>query len=287
MGSGSKWLFRCPETVPRHLNFLTIHILAYNCQGSKRTQMEKIIVTLTFILCSFTIKAQKPDTIQVGHVFKHLQHLEMDTTRELIYTESNGSTKFSAMKIKTVREVKIKGKSYLEFQHKWMTGNEKSDGNFYFLCEPKTLRPIIHIRNTARAGIEAYQFSDSKVTSLDSIEKNSVKDLNIDLEVPTYVWEIDLETYSLLPMKKGYQVVMNFYHPGGPEPDYYLLSVEKDEKISLPDGSKLDCWVLYTNYGGKQESRFWYSKKDQNFIKMESNYGGFKIFHRFFSRGYI
>ena len=109
---------------------------------------------------------------------------------------------------------------------------------------------------------------------LDTVKNNTISDFDLALEVPTYNWEIDIETYSLLPMKDGYKAVMNFYHPGATTPPkYYMLEVEKSEKLMLPNGDHIDCWVLFTDYGGTQPSRFWYTMKDQNFIKMEGQYG--------------
>lgn len=240
------------------------------------SSMKKIIALICMLYCT-AIMAQEVDTIRMGRTFKNYNQLEMGTMKEVIYTEVNGVTRFGAMKIKSVKEVEIEGKKYLEFKHTWMSGNTDFNGDFYYLCEPQTLKPVLHIRNTKQNGKEGFRFTETAITPLDSVKDNVVKDLNIQLEVPTYVWEIDLETYSLLPMKKGYQAVMNFYHPGGPAPAYYTLKVEKDEKLKLPNGEVLDCWVLFTDYGGTQPSRFWYTKKGQNFVKMEGDYGQVKI----------
>ncbi|MEQ9467343.1 MAG: hypothetical protein RLN88_08015 [Ekhidna sp.] len=237
----------------------------------------KTFTTTLCILSYSWILAQEIDTIRMGQTFENYDDLEMGTMKEVIYTEVNGATRFGAMKIKSVKEVEIDGKKYLEFKHTWMSGNTDFNGDFYYLCEPQTLKPVLHIRNTKQKGKEGFRFTDTAIIPLDTVQDNVVKDLDIQLEVPTYAWEIDLETYSLLPMKKGYQAVMNFYHPGGPAPAYYTLKVEGDEKLVLPSGETMDCWVLFTDYGGTQPSRFWYTKRGQNFVKMEGNYGQVKI----------
>lgn len=237
----------------------------------------KKLITLICLLFMMNAVAQEIDTIRMGRVFKNYDQLEMETMREVVYTEVEGKVRYLIMKTMSINEVSIGGKDYLEFIHTWESGNPDTDGGFYYLCEPKTLKPVLHIRNTKRNGREGFRFTDTSITPLDSVKGNAVKDLNIQLKVPTYVWEIDLETYSLLPMKRGYQAVMNFYHPGGSPPAYYLLKVERDEKVTLPNGKVMDCWVLYTDYGGTQPTYFWYTKKSQNFVKMESDYGKMKI----------
>jgi hypothetical protein len=80
-----------------------------------------------------------------------------------------------------------------------------------------------------------------------------------------------------LPLEVDYEAVMNFYHPGGSAPNFYHLKVLGSEKLILPDGTEMDCWILFTDYGGTQPTRFWYTKVNQNFVKMEGEYNKLKI----------
>lgn len=61
-------------------------------------------------------------------------------------------------------------------------------------------------------------------------------------------------------------------------PAFYNLKVEGGDKLTLPNGETLDCWVIFTDYGGTQPTRFWYTKKGQNFVKMEGQYNQVKIY---------
>ena len=232
----------------------------------------KQFLTFIFISLYVSTQAQSIDTIRVGEHFKKIDQLEMGTTREIIFTELDGLTRSISLKTKTTKKVSINGVDYLAFTHQWATGNPETSGDFYYLCEPETLRPVQHIRNTKRNGKEAFSFHGMKIMGLDSAKDNSKQDFSLDLTEPTFNWEIDLETYSLLPMKDGYEAVMNFYHPGGSAPNFYNLKVIGSEKLLLPDGSEMDCWILFTDYGGTQPTKFWYTKTNQNFIKMEGKY---------------
>lgn len=237
----------------------------------------KHIIALITMICSWQLKAQIVDTIRVGDQFKMIDQLEMGTTKDIIFTEMGGITRSVSLKTKTTKKVKINGIEYLAFTHNWETGNPETSSDFYYLCEPKTLKPILHIRNTKHNGKEAFSFQGMKIVGLDSATGNSKKDFSLDLIEPTYNWEIDLETYSLLPMKMGYEAVMNFYHPGGSAPNFYHLKIIGDEKLMLPDGREMDCWILHTDYGGTQPTKFWYTKKNQNFIKMQGQYNQLTI----------
>lgn len=234
---------------------------------------------LTMILIGFglSLQAQSIDTIRVGHKFSMINQLEMGTTHDIIYMELDGAVRSVSLKTKTTETININGIDYLAFTHQWATGNPETSGDFYYLCEPETLKPVQHIRNTKRNGKEAFSFQGMKIVGLDSAKDNSHKDFRFELIEPTFNWEIDLETYSLLPMKDGYEAVMNFYHPGGSAPNFYHLKIIGSENLILPNGSKMDCWILFTDYGGTQPTRFWYTKVNQNFVKMEGEYNKLKI----------
>ncbi|MGD1961200.1 MAG: hypothetical protein ACFB2Y_20255 [Fulvivirga sp.] len=102
---------------------------------------------------------------------------------------------------------------------------------------------------------------------------------SLELKEPIFNFEIDLETFSALPLSDSYQAVLRFYHPGSDYsgPQWYLITVERSEELILPSGLKVDTWVLFMDYNGSQPTRFWYTKEGQDFMKMEGDYNGTKI----------
>lgn len=237
----------------------------------------KQIITLIGLLVSAVTVAQETDTIHVGIPFQRYGQMEFGQYQLVTYTEINGQVRMPSLKTVEVREVERGSRTLLSIRHSWVSGHPEGNGAFEYLCEPKTLRPVQHIRKTPKNGTEAFAFHKNQVMSLDTVADNALLDFNLPLSVPTYNWEADLETYSLLPMQEGYRAVMNFYHPGGSPPGYYLLEVVGSEQLSLPGGQKLNCWVLFTDYGGRQPTRFWYTKGTQLFIKMEGQFQHMKI----------
>lgn len=240
--------------------------------------MKNLILISILLSISLSFKSQAQsietiDTIRVGHRFKTIQFLEMGQTKDVIYTKVNNKIMSVSVNFKETKTIEVNGKKLLYFSHDVQSGNADRDGSFEYICEPETLRPIQLIRNSKRSGKEAFQFSESLISGLDSAVDNSQKDFELALSEKTYNWQIDLETYSLLPMTEGYHAVMNFYHPGSSsEPKFYHLKVIGSDTIQLPDSRSMDCWIIFTDYGGTQPTRFWYTKQGQNFVKMEGQY---------------
>lgn len=231
-----------------------------------------------FLLLFISVSAFGQDTLKVGHRFKAAKDLELGIQKDVMYTMVNGRVNSLSIKTRETKMVSINGKNYLSITHDSQTGKPDFDGWFEYICEPETLKPVQHIRRSKRAGNEAFSFSGMLISGLDSVVDNQQKDFELKLNEPTYNWEIDIETYSLLPMTEGYHAVMNFYHPGGnASPNYYHLKVIGSEEIVLPDKRKIDCWIVFSDYSGVQPTRFWYSKKGQNFVKMEGKYNQLTI----------
>lgn len=234
--------------------------------------------TIALILITLCLHLQAQDTLRVGHQFKNFSQLEMGTKKDLVYSEFQGKAVGMALKTRTTEMVEIEGKKLVKITHTWQSPGTEWAGNFVYWCEPGTMKPVQHIRTTKKNGIEGFSFQAGKITALDSVTDNAQGDFELALTEPTFNWEIDLETYSLLPMKEGYHAVMNFYHPGGSTPPkFYHLKVTGSEKVQLPNGKYMDCWIVFTDYGGTQPTRFWYTKKGQNFVKMEGEYNRMTI----------
>jgi hypothetical protein len=72
---------------------------------------------------------------------------------------------------------------------------------------------------------------------------------------------------------------MPFHHAGSQytEPGWYKYTVSS-EQINVDGLGEVATWVLHTDYKRTQPTKFWYTKKDRKFIKMEAEYKGMKIY---------
>lgn len=234
------------------------------------------IFTLALLFMTQTLMAQQQDTLHVGTVFKDFNKLNYETFEFEVYSERDGKKTPPVLMTSTTTKENINGRKYIAIRHTW--SSPKFNGNFYALLEPKTMRPVIQIRNLDK-GKEAYQFLEGRITGLDTAANNLEADYHLELPFPVFNFEIDLEIFSVLPLSENKTLMVPFYHAGSSSsPAYYEIKVEKTENLEIPEVGDVSCWVLFMNYGGIQPTRFWYTKKDRKFVRMEATYKGVRIF---------
>ncbi|GAB5410393.1 MAG: hypothetical protein BalsKO_27580 [Balneolaceae bacterium] len=239
-----------------------------------------LVAILTISSIVISPKAQEVDTIRVGDVFKNHHLLKEQTIDYLVHSEFKGFVRLGVLIRSSVKKIEHQGEDYISVEHDYYGPDKKTSGDFYSIVEPETFKPIIHIRNIGERGKEAYRFTEKALVALDTVKDNSEKGYNLDLEKPIFNFELDLTTFSMLPMREGYRAVLRFHHPGSKttKPDWYEIKVEGSEKIEIPGEKEVDTWILFMDYNGTQPTRFWYTKEGQEFVKMEGNYNGVKIY---------
>lgn len=240
----------------------------------------KFTLLFLFACTTASVIGQEIDTIRVGDQFKRFDQFSYEPMQYMIYAERGNTQRPSViMNVKKERIVQD-GNEYVAISHVWNGADKKLNGQFYSLVKPKTFEPVIHIRESEAKGTEAYRFSKRALVALDTVSNNAEVGYNLVLDESIFNFEIDLETFSLLPLKENYKAALHFFHPGSTfgGPDWYLIEVIGSEELILPGGKKIDTWILFMDYNGTQPTRFWYTKKNQEFIKMVADYNGTKIY---------
>ena len=168
-----------------------------------------------------------------------------------------------------------KGREVIEIEQHWFMADTAFNRYVYSLCDRKTFNPIYHYTKSTR-GVDAFDFSKSSVSGSDSVTSNTKKDLDVSLSDPTLNWEVDLEVFNTLPIKKtGQRFVINFYHPGGKSlPTYYEYVVTGEEKIKTIEERWIDCWLLKISYSEQNWAMFWIDKRSQEVLKVRDFYNG-------------
>jgi hypothetical protein len=241
----------------------------------------KIIKTSAFILAiivSSVLHAQNNiDTIHAGDGKLDLKYLPTGTQRYLVYIKTKDGDKKGIWlwERTTAREIR-ENKNTIVIRQQWKT----SDTGYNYrklesVVDPKTFTPIYHHTENPKTGSETFNLLSSEFLTVDPTANDARKNKNLDPMGTTFNWELDLETFPLLPLKEGKTFVINFYHPGGKtQPAWYNYTVTGTEKIATVNGEKVDCYKLYIDYGSNRgNSTWWLSKKTHEVLKMEEHFG--------------
>lgn len=119
-----------------------------------------------------------------------------------------------------------------------------------------------------------YLYQNQKLlTHTDTSQHNAAPFQLDDLE-HSFNWEMDMETFSMLPFAEGKVFWIKFYHPGSKTPPkYYKYEVDRSETLSF-NGEPHDCWVLKIEYSKQLWTEFWIDKTTFRTLKMKEAFFG-------------
>lgn len=199
------------------------------------------------------------------------------TTQYLVYSRDIESGKVTRMELwnRTTRLIEKDGKKLVETTQDWHLTGLTVNREIYSLNALDTFAPIYHRTiNGADKVVSAYTFSGTKITGDKSLENNSKADFSMEQVAATLNWELDMETFGLLPLQKGRTFRLNFYHPGSKTPpSVYDYTVTGEETLTDVRGEPLECWVLHIQYGDEGDANFWIAKDSRETMKMVERWG--------------
>jgi hypothetical protein len=240
--------------------------------------MKHDIFTLMVLLCSIPAFTQeKIDTIHLSDNRLQTKWLRPGKHSYLVFFEDSSGRKsrFSLWE-RNISFEKINRQDIILINQEWMSNDSMGSRKVISHIDRKSFSPVYHHTWSPRAGIQAYQFTQGIVKGVDSVTASTNKYFSISSSEPTLNWELDLETFSLLPYEEGKTFALNFYHPGSKTiPKFYNYKVTGSEKLTLLNGQLEDCWLLSIVYDEARNSKatFYISKKTQDVLKMVEHIG--------------
>jgi hypothetical protein len=158
----------------------------------------------------------------------------------------------------------------------WFGSDSTSFRQVYSINKVSDFAPLYHAETTGNK-TKAYNWNTDKITAADTVKDNAVENFSLDFKQPSFNWNLDIETFEMLPLASGKTFAINFYDAGLEPPMYVLYKVTGDEVLTTLNNDKVDCWKLFTesDYQGKHYSEtYWISKKAHEFLKEEDAFDG-------------
>lgn len=176
--------------------------------------------------------------------------------------------------LREIRKETRQGKDVFVITQNWYGSDSSSYRTVYSINSAADFIPQYY-KELTRGKLSAFDWKPDGIKSSDSVEGIANKDFALALTEPTYNWNLDIETFEMLPLAEGRSFVINFYDAGLSAPRYVRYQVSGSEKIALLDGQLTDCWKLSssdTTKGTVYSQTYWISKKDHQFIKEEGHF---------------
>jgi hypothetical protein len=245
--------------------------------------MKKYSLLMLLALClAFTLQAfAQTDTIRFKDKRLLTSALKPGLRQYLIYFQTVKEQK-SLRFWYWLRDIKIadrNGEKVFNITQHWFGSDTNSYRAVYSVNRVVDFAPLFH-SETIKGITRAYNWAPEKITGADTVAKNAQKGFALNFTSPNFNWNLDIETFEMLPLAAGKAFAINFYDAGLSPPEYVVYKVIGSEVLTTLNNEQADCWKLFTegDSGGKHYSEtYWISKKGHEFLKEEDAYpGGFR-----------
>lgn len=137
--------------------------------------------------------------------------------------------------------------------------------------------PVYH-KELVRGKLSAYDWGKDGIAGSDSVTDNARKGFSLAFAEPNFNWNLDIETFEMLPLAEGRSFLINFYDAGLDPPQYVRYTVKGSERLAMQEGGEVECWVLGTEgkspQGTTYTETYWISKKGHEFLKEVDHFNG-------------
>jgi len=234
---------------------------------------------MLIICCAISLSTQaQNDTIRFKDKRLIMSALKPGLKQYLVYFQ-NPKNKQSLrfwFWLRNVQPETRNGQKMIAITQHWYGSDSTTYRYMYSLNKADDFAPV-YITQTSKNTTKAYSWSATKVWGADTAANNAQKNFSLDLKNPSFNWELDIETFEMLPLAAGKTFVINFYDAGLTPPEYINYKVTGSDVLATVDNQKVDCWRLMTkgnNNGTTYTQTFWISKKNHEFLKEEDTYNG-------------
>jgi hypothetical protein len=236
-----------------------------------------IVILLSCFAISITANAQT-DTIRLKDKRLITSALKPGLKQYLVYFQTSAKHKSLGFWF-WLRDIKIEnrnGEKVFAITQHWYSNDTNSYRSVYSINRAADFAPIYHAE-TIKNITKAYNWGGDKITGADTVAQNAQKGFTLDFNLPNFNWNLDIETFEMLPLAAGKTFAINFYDAGLDPPAYVNYKVTGSEIVTTLNNEQVDCWKLFTegdNNGSHYSETYWISKKGHEFLKEEDAFNG-------------
>jgi hypothetical protein len=243
----------------------------------------KLFFTIGLILLSVAGKSQKRDTVTIDGSNVRTANLKPGINRYLVYSKNGRDSSRTKYQLWTriIDTVTYKEKGAISITQVW-EDNDTILHKVYSICDKNTFQTFFQQSWWKGFGTFSFDFANGTATV------NELPLLDTDTSVQKkrmysgfkaaqtghfFNWHLDLETFSILPLKENTTYRINFYDPGLAPPQFQFYTVTASATLSGYNNQSIDCWLL-THENGTSKEVFWISKITNEVVKLEQQFNG-------------
>ncbi|HPF09839.1 MAG TPA: hypothetical protein PKW08_10695 [Flavobacteriaceae bacterium] len=232
------------------------------------------LLAIFLLFAQVTVLAQ--DTLKIRENDLETKRIKEGTKQYLVYIEKPDKSILDlSIWERTISFSKFDDKEVIIIEQNWKNQDTTRQRYVLSINGREYFQPIYHYSKNGRGIIEAFNFYRDKIVGADTVMRNSKKDFFLQLEEPTLNWELDVETFQLLPLENVRNFQLNFYHPGSKSaPAYYNYRVVGEEELKGTDGKRIPCWLLKIVYEEGSYATYWIAKNTREMVKMVEHSNG-------------
>jgi len=241
-------------------------------------QLALLLLSILLLLAAPVITRAQADTVRPGNGRLQTSLLKPGLKQYLVYFQDPKKATSLRMTL-WLRDVRMETrqgtKTFLISQH-WYGNDSSSYRSIFSVNSAEDFAPIYH-NEQVNDKINACNWGPADVTGADSVTGNARKGYSMKFDAPSLNWNLDIETFEMLPLAEGKSFAIHFFEPGMEAPQYILYKVTGSEEIGLMGGGKVDCWKLATENtfkGRTAVQTFWISKRNHEFLREEDAFSG-------------
>ena len=241
-----------------------------------------LLLPVVLLLYSGNVFSQKNDTITIDASKVNTSVLKAGVHRYLVYFKNGKDSSRIKYQVWTraINFITYKDKQAISVTQEW-EDNDTVIHKVYAVCDRKSFAPLYH-ESWTRRGKATFDFltkqayvRDTLLTDADTArsKKTMYDAFKVALNQYTLNWHLDLEVFPILPYKLNTTFLINFYDPGFSAPKYQAYTVTGSGTLTGYDAQQIDCWLL-SHEGTNNKEVFWVSKKTNEVLKLEQEFGG-------------
>ncbi|PSL43454.1 hypothetical protein CLV51_108144 [Chitinophaga niastensis] len=239
--------------------------------------MRKFTLIVAALSSFASIVFAQTDTINASNHKLVMSRVKTQTASYLVYLMDSATQKpgYTDLWVRSLRTTTRDNKPVVAFKWQWYR-HDSIAREVTGVADAATFAPIFESTYFPSRGILAYDFKNGYMMKSDTVAGNKVPDGKITkLDLPIFNWEMDMETFGLLPIKKaGQKFVIAFFDPNGPKPAYYTYEITGEETIALNGEAGVKCWTMRIQYEPEAYAIFWITKQSHEMIKLKEYFKG-------------